>query len=408
MTTTQEPQVPDILSPEFEADPAAFFRRMRDDHPLIHHEASGYWFISRYADVERALKDEVAFSTRHQEWQLEPVIGRSLGAMTGHEHATQRSLVAPSFRGKALAERFQAVIDANADRLLDELQGGREHATVDLVDGFSRWFPINVIADMLGLPKGDHERFHDWYSSFMAFLSNITQDPDVIAWGERTKREFPAYILPIIRSRREEPGDDLVSVLATAEIDGVRMSDDQIQAFIGLLLIAGGETTDKVVASLFRNLLDHPEQLAAVRADRSLVPRALAETLRFKPPVNVVLRTCEVDTEVEDGGVVPAGATVACVVGAANRDERRFARPDEFDLMRDDLDVGRAFGGASQHLAFGKGRHYCVGALLARAEVESATNKILDRMPELRYADGFEPVDVGLFTRAPDALLLTY
>jgi len=405
VTQTEQAQAPDILSPEFEADPPAFFRRMRDDFPLIHHEGSGYYFISRHADVERALRDEEAFSTRHQEWQLEPVIGRSLGGMTGHEHATQRALVAPSFRGRTLAERFQVVIDANADRLLDALPSA---GPVDLVGGFSRWFPINVIADMLGLPKGDHEKFHDWYSSFMAFLSNLTQDPEVIAWGERTKAEFPAYILPIIRARRERPGDDLVSVLATAEIDAVRMTDQQIQSFIALLLIAGGETTDKAIASVIKNLLDHPEQMAAVRSDRSLVINALAETLRFKPPVNIVLRTCEVDTEVEDSGTIPAGSTVACVVGAANRDERRFADPDTFDIFRTDLDFGRAFSGAATHLAFGKGRHFCVGSYLAKAEVETAVNQILDRMPRLAYAPGHVARDVGLFTRAPDTLMVTF
>jgi pulcherriminic acid synthase len=401
----QSPGVPDILSAEFEVDPPAFFRRMRDDFPLIHHEESGYYFISRHADVERALKDETAYSTRHQEWQLEPVIGRSLGGMTGHEHATQRSLVAPSFRGKALGERFMTVIEANATRLLDQLPAS---GSVDLVDGFSRWFPINVIADMLGLPKGDHERFHDWYSSFMAFLSNITQDPEVIAWGERTKREFPEYILPIIRERRERPGEDLVSILATAEIDGARMTDGQIQSFIALLLIAGGETTDKAVASLFKNLLDNPDQLAALRADRSLVTRALAETLRFSPPVNIVLRTAEVEVEIPDGGVIPARSTVACVVGAANRDERRFADPDRFDINRADLEPEKAFGGAAHHLAFGKGRHFCVGSFLAKAEVETAANQILDRMPGLAYAPGFEAIDSGLFTRAPESLQVTY
>ncbi len=395
---------PDILSPAYEADPPAFFRRMRDEHPLIHHEASGFWFLSRHADVAEALGGP-AFSTRHQEWQMEPVIGRSLGAMTGREHTTQRALVAPAFRGRELGTRFLPVIERTARTLIDAFPAG---GRVDLVDSFSRWFPINVIAAMLGLPESDHRRFHDWYSSFMAYLSNITQDPEVIAWGERTKREFPEYILPIIADRRERPGDDLLSRLCTAEIDGVRMTDDQIRSFVALLLIAGGETTDKVIASILKNLIEHPDQLAAVRADRSLIANAMAETLRYSPPVNVVLRTAEEEVEIPDGGTIPANSTVACVIGAANRDDRRFAEPDRFDLFREDLVVDRAFGGSSSHLAFGRGRHFCVGSMLAKAEVEIGVGMLLDLMPDMRLAPGHTPRDEGLYTRAPSSLVVEY
>lgn len=404
MSTPVSASPPDILSPAYEADPPGFFRLMRDDFSLIHHEASGFWFLSRHADVSEALGG-AAFSTRHQEWQMEPVIGRSLGAMTGREHATQRALVAPAFRGKELGTRFLSVIEQTARDLIGAFpEGGR----VDLVDSFTSWFPINVIASMLGLPKGNHRRFHDWYSSFMAFLSNITQDPEVIAWGERTKREFPEYILPIIAERRANPGDDLLSRLCTAEIDGERMTDDQIRSFVALLLIAGGETTDKVIASILKNLLENPEQLAAVRADRSLIANALAETLRFAPPVNIVLRTAEEEVEIPDGGTIPANSTVACVIGAANRDERRFADPDRFDIFREDLDVGRAFGGSSRHLAFGHGRHFCVGSMLAKAQVETGVSLLLDLMPDMRFATGFTPRDEGLYTRAPASLWVEY
>ncbi|CAN5203245.1 cytochrome P450 [soil metagenome] len=405
MSGSAQSAPPDILSSQFYDDPAGFFKLLRNDYPLLHHEASGYYFISRQDDVKRALKDEALYSTVHQKWQLEPVIGRSLGGMTGKEHATQRSLVAPSFRGTELAERFTPIIHQNARRLLDDLPSSGQ---VDLVGQFTKWFPINVIADMLGLPKGDHERFHDWYSSFMAYLSNITQDPDVIAWGERTKQEFPEYILPIIQARRENPGDDLVSILATAEIDGAQMTDDQIRSFIGLLLIAGGETTDKAIASIFKNLMEHPEQLEMVKNDRSLVTAAFAETLRFSPPVNIVLRTSEQDVDVADGGVIPAHSTVGLVIGAANRDERVYADADTFNIMREDLHTEKAFSGAASHMAFGNGRHFCVGSFLAKAEIETAVNLVLDLMPEIRFAPGFVPKDVGLFTRAPETLLVEF
>jgi cytochrome P450 len=400
MTAVPE-TAPDILSDDFTDDPPAFFRRMRDDFPLVHHEASGYWFISRYDDVKRALAD---LSTKHQEWQLEPVIGRSLGGMSGREHSTHRALVTPAFRGRELGEKFMPVISECARELID---GFRHDGHVDLVSQFSRWFPINVISTMLGLPKSDHGKFQDWYSSFMAFLSNLTKDPEVTAWGMRTQEEFPAYILPIIRERRRNPGEDLLSKLCTAEIDGVRLTDDDIRSFVGLLLIAGGETTDKVIASLFKNLLEHPEQLRAVREDRSLIPAALAETLRISPPVNIVLRTAVEDTHFS-GGTVPAESIVACVVGAANRDDRTFADPDTFDIRRTDSHPLKAFTGAGTHLAFGSGRHFCVGSFLAKAEVETAVDQLLDAMPDVDFAPGSAPVDVGLFTRAPEAMQLRF
>lgn len=392
---------PDILSSAFTDDPPAFFRTLRDDFPAFRHEASGYWFISRYDDVKRALND---LSTKHQEWQLEPVIGRSLGGMSGREHSTHRSLVTPAFRGRELEERFTPVISACATELIDRFAAT---GSVDLVAEFTRWYPINVISTMLDLPKEDHAKFRDWYSSFMAFLSNLTNDPEVAAWGMRTQKEFPEYILPIIRERRVNPGEDLLSRLCTSEIDGVQLSDDDIRSFVGLLLIAGGETTDKVIASLFKNLLENPQQLAAVQQDRSLVAQALVETLRYSPPVNIVLRTALEDTEFS-GVVVPAESIVACVIGAANRDERRFSDPDRFDIFRSDADAEKGFNAAAAHLAFGSGRHFCVGSYLAKAEVEIGVNQLLDRMPDVALAPGASVADVGLFTRAPESIDLTF
>lgn len=210
-------------------------------------------------------------------------------------------------------------------------------------------------------------------------------------------------MIPVIQERRENPGDDLLSALCAAEVDGVRMSDEDIKAFCSLLLAAGGETTDKAIASIFANLLANPDQLAAVRADRSLIARAFAETLRVTPPVHMIMRQSAVDVELT-GGTVPAGATVTCLIGAANRDENRYKDPDRFDLFREDLTTTTAFSAAADHLAFALGRHFCVGALLAKAEVETGVNQLLDAMPDLRLADGFDPVEQGVFTRGPKAL----
>ncbi len=394
-------RTPDILSPEFERDPYRAYRRMRDDEPLIWHEATNSYIVSRYEDVERVFKDKKGeFSTENYDWQIEPVHGRTILQLSGREHAVRRALVAPAFRGSDLRDKFLPVIERNSRELIDRF---RTTGSVDLVTDYASRFPVNVIADMLGLDKSDYDRFHGWYTAVIAFLGNLSGDQEVIRAGERTRVEFAEYMLPIIRERREAPGDDLLSVLCTAEVDGVRMSDEDIKAFCSLLLAAGGETTDKAIAAIFANLLRHPDQLAAVRADRELISRAFAETLRYTPPVHMIMRQSTTEVALS-GGTVPAGATVTCLIGAANRDGKRYRDPDSFDIFREDLAATNAFSAAADHLAFALGRHFCVGALLAKAEVEIGVGQLLDAMPDIRLADGFDPVEHGVFTRGPQSL----
>lgn len=394
-------RTPDILSPEFERDPYRAYRRMRDDEPLIWHEATNSYIVSRYEDVERVFKDKKGeFSTENYDWQIEPVHGRTILQLSGREHAVRRALVAPAFRGSDLRDKFLPVIERNSRELIDRF---RTTGSVDLVTDYASRFPVNVIADMLGLDKSDYDRFHGWYTAVIAFLGNLSGDQEVIRAGERTRVEFAEYMLPIIRERREAPGDDLLSVLCTAEVDGVRMSDEDIKAFCSLLLAAGGETTDKAIAAIFANLLRHPDQLAAVRADRELISRAFAETLRYTPPVHMIMRQSTTEVTLS-GGTIPAGATVTCLIGAANRDGKRYRDPDSFDIFREDLAATNAFSAAADHLAFALGRHFCVGALLAKAEVEIGVGQLLDAMPDIRLADGFDPAEHGVFTRGPQSL----
>lgn len=392
---------PDILSPEFERDPYRAYRLMRQDAPLLWHEPTGSYIVSRYEDVERVFKDkEGEFTTENYDWQIEPVHGRTILQLSGREHAVRRALVAPAFRGSDLREKFLPVIERNSRELIDTF---RDAGSADLVADYATRFPVNVIADMLGLDKSDYDRFHGWYTAVIAFLGNLSGDPEVTRAGERTRVEFAEYMLPIIRARREAPGDDLLSTLCTAEVDGVRMGDEDIKAFCSLLLAAGGETTDKAIAGIFTNLLRHPEQLEAVRADRTLIPRAFAETLRYTPPVHMIMRKSATEVAL-GGGTVPAGSTVTCLIGAANRDEDRYRNPDAFDIFREDLTATNAFSAAADHLAFALGRHFCVGALLAKAEVEIGVGQLLDAMPDLRLAEGFDPVERGVFTRGPQSL----
>ncbi|MET9605900.1 cytochrome P450 [Streptomyces sp. NPDC006512] len=402
---TDAHDVPDILSREFAENPYPTYRALRETAPLVWHEATQSYLVSRYEDVARVFKDkESRFTTDNYAWQTEPVHGKTLLQMSGREHATRRALVAPAFRGNELRDKVVPVIERNARELIDAFRGT---GSVDLVSGFASHFPITVIADMFGLDRSGQERISGWYRAFVAFTANLAGDPACAAAGERARAEFAAYMLPVIRDRRDHLGDDLLSALCTAEVDGVSMSDEDIKAFCSLLLTAGAETTDKAIAGLFSNLLADPAQLAAVRQDRGLVDRAFAETLRYSPPVHMIMRQAATDVPMS-GGTLPAGATVTCLIGAANRDPERYGTPDRFDIFRDDLTAATAFSAAADHLAFALGRHFCVGALLAKAEVEIATNQLLDAMPDLRPADGYDPAEQGTFTRGPKSLLVEF
>ncbi|MHB1469867.1 MAG: cytochrome P450 [Solirubrobacteraceae bacterium] len=405
---------PDILSAEHAADPYATYRVLREHHHVCFHEPTSSWLVSRYEDLRGVFKDP-GISTENYEWQLEPVHGRTIMQMEGREHTAHRSLLNPFFHGNGL-ESFRSTVIENARMLADPFierearavaAGERERGEVDLVAEFTLHFPINVIEDMLAIPKQDTSKFEEWYVSIMKFLGNLSGDEEVTKSGLRTKQELDEYFLPVIGERRDGHGDDLISRFCKAEIGGTRLSDSEIRAFISLMLTAGGETTDRALASLFKNLIENPDQLRAVYEDRSLIADAFAETLRFSPPVHMIMR--QTIGEVEIGGVeIPAKSTITCLIASGNRDPEKFADPDRFDIWRQDNSTEKAFSGAADHLAFAAGRHYCVGAMLAAQEVEVGASHLLDHMADLRFNDGFTPVETGIYTRAPERLEVSF
>lgn len=395
---------PDIFAPEFAHDPYPQYRAMRDEHPLYFHEGARAYVLSRYQDVELALKNPV-FTTRSYERQIEPLLGRTIVQLDGKEHAAQRQLIGPSFHAGNIREKFLGLIEGTARTLID---GFRERGEVELVGEFVAAFPVGILAGLLGLPPAEKGRFRTWYTSLLRFGLNLIGDPEVTRAGFQARDELDAYLRPLIRERRADPGDDLLSMLAGVESDGQRLGDDEICRFGMLMIFAGGETTEKTLATCFRNLVSHPEQLAAVRADRSLIERAIAESIRYTAPTHMVPRRTRAEVEVS-GGTIPAESEVLCFLGSANRDDRHYERPDVFDIHRKEVDPARAFSpGAANHLAFGAGRHFCLGAMLSKFEVQAAIQQLLDTMQDIRYADGEAPPDVGLFLRGPKEMHLRF
>ena len=312
------------------------------------------------------------------------VMGRTILEMDPPEHQRHRALVAKAFRARVLDQWSDTIIGATISELIDAFAGdGR----ADLIPQLTFPFPVRVIARILGLPEADWPRFLRLSTELIAVMRNWDR-------AAAASRELRGYFAEIIADRRRHPRDDLVSQLIEAEVDGHRLSDDEIYPFLLLLLPAGVETTYRSSSNLLFGLLWKPAQLDAVRADRDLVPQAIEEALRWEIPLLTVARKATQDVEL--GGVrIPAGAFVAVSLGAANRDPRRYAQPDAFDIFRAD----------KQHISFGDGAHRCLGMHLARLEMRVMLNAVLDRLPGLRLDPAFDDVHIhGLIFRSPPNL----
>jgi cytochrome P450 len=311
-------------------------------------------------------------------------MGHTILEMDEPEHHTYLGLVQQAFSRKAMetweAHVVRDVVDEHIDTFIDR---GR----ADLVRELTFPFPVTVIARMLGLPAADLSRFH----RLAVELVSMGFDMDR---GLRASATLYDYFCGIIADRRARPSDDVISVLVQAELDGEKLDDDQICAFLRLLLPAGAETTYRSSSNLLVGLLTHPEQLDAVRSDRMLLTAAIEEGLRWEPPLLTIMRTATRDTAV-CGVAIPAGATVVVNMGSANHDERYWDAPDEFDVFRP----------PRQHLAFAWGPHMCLGLHLARMETRVLLTQLFDRLPNLRLDPDAEPPYItGMVFRAPPAI----
>jgi len=353
---------------------------------MPHDEAKPVFFVYRYDDVLTVLRDGETYSSGQIiELIMGDVMGRHIMlGMDDPEHRRYRALVSTAFGPKAIARWEAQLVEPIASQLIDRF-ADRGHA--DLVREFTFPYPTQVIAGMLGLPREDFRQFQRWS---IAILSVFTRREEAIA----ASAEVKDYLSRILYDRRREPRDDLISDLAQAELDGERLSDEEIFSFLRLLLPAGVETTYRSTGNLLFSLLSRPDQLAAVRADRSLIPQAIEETVRYEAPLLNITRIATRDTVL--GGVpIPEGSTVLPMLAAANRDESRWDDPDRYDIFR----------AARPSVGWGQGPHICLGMHLARVEMRAALNLLLDRLPRLRLdPDGDDPHIRGQVFRSPTAL----
>ena len=366
--------IADVLADDsfYAGDPHPTYARLRQEAPVSWCGPGGFWALSTHAAVLRASTDPATFSSRQGILAMEIGVEYPSPPTMMHtdppDHTAYRSLVAPGFRPsvmRATAERVRR----RTEETLDALPAGRFDAVPDL----SVPLPLLLIADVLGVPEDDLGRFFAWSEAAIPGASDL--DP---AEQRRLIGECWAYLLERCAERRAEPADDLISVLVHTELDGRRLDDDELVMFLNQLLIAGNETTRNAISGGLAAFCDEPAQWERLEVDPSLVPTAVEEILRWTTPVISFLRTAT--TEVELGGVtIGAGDPILMLYQSANRDEA------EFGPTAGRFDVGRT---PNHHLAFGFGPHFCIGAALARMEIATLLEGLLDRgvRPEARGA----------------------
>jgi cytochrome P450 len=350
--------------------------------------STSYQVLS-YAEAETVLRDPETFSSSINAEHIGQFMGDLILAMNGPEHRTYRNLVAKAFRASQLERWDDTLVQPMIDRLLDAIApAGR----ADLVESITSLYPVQVICGIAGVPLEDAAQFSQW-------AVEINMGPLAPEQGMAASQAMVDYLTPLVEARRVNPTGDFLSDLVNQEVEGVRLTDSKIYGFLRLLLPAGAETTYRVMGNCLYALLSHPDVLEQVYADRGLLPEVIEETLRWETSVTQVSRVATKDTEV-GGCPIVAGAPVGVITASANHDESRWEDAGEWKLGRP----------VQHHLAFGTGPHQCLGMHLARLELRVGLDRILDRLPNLRFDPdrSDEPVIEGYAFRGPSSLPVVF
>jgi cytochrome P450 len=404
------------------SDPYPIYRRLRDEAPVHHSSERGIWSVTRFDDVMAVLQQPEVFSSRAMFtmimaggseklpplslgflrflWKMvwrarlnpfEFASARNLIAEDGERHASLRAIVNRGFTPRRIADwegRIRELVDACAA----PLRAGREF---DVVADLAVPVPVTIIAEMLGVPTERLADFKRWSDLVVTVTTGPARERPFDPRYADGFIELLRYTGQLVRERRERPRDDLISAIVAQQEGEVALTDREVVQFVSLLLVAGNETTTNLIGNTVNALLDHPEQAALVARDPALVPALVEEGLRYDSPVQVVFRTTTREAEV--GGVrIPAGKFVAVFLGSANRDERRFPDPDRLDVTR----RPQGFPG------FGFGKHFCLGASLARLEARIALEALVPELPRrVRVDSTLTRVD-SFLVRGPRRLAL--
>ena len=372
-----------LLEPEVLANPYPLFRRLRTEDPVHWDPFLHTWVVTRYADVLEVLHTFSANRTHTPEKleamglsALSPIaqlMVKQMLFMDPPQHTRLRKLASQAFTPGRVAV-LRSHIREIVSRLLDEVQ---PNGRMDVIRDLAEPLPAIVTAEMLGVPVEDREQLKCWSADFAEMLGNFQHNPDRVPRMLRTVRDMTSYFYQAIQQRRGTSGEGLVTSLMNAEVDGDRLTEEEIVATSIVTMVGGQETTTNLIGNGVLTLVRNPGELERLKGDLSMVPSAVEEMLRYESPSQHTGRLAPADREL-GGRIIREGQAVMAVMAAANRDPERFANPDRFDISRPD----------NRHLAFGYAAHFCFGAALARIEGQEAFEGLLRRMPDLKLADG--------------------
>jgi pimeloyl-[acyl-carrier protein] synthase len=368
-----------LLAPEVLANPYPLYARLRTEDPVHWDPFLHAWVVTKYPDVIRVLHHFSANRTPTPEQlsamnlsALNPiakVMVRQMLFLDPPDHTRLRALASAAFT-PARVERLRSHIQEIADHLIDGIIA-RGHS-MDLVADFAAPLPAIVTAEMLGVPVADHEKLKDWSADFAEMLGNFQHNPDRFPRVLRSVESMGVYFRAAMDEQREHPRDGLISAMMAAEVDGAKLSEEEIVANLIVTMVGGQETTTNLIGNGMLTLLRNRDAMEQLRSDSSIIQSAVEELLRYESPSQHTARLAPEDLEM-GGKKVRKRQAVIAVMGAANRDPERFPDPDKLDLTRQD----------NRHVAFGWAAHFCFGAPLARIEGQIAFETLLRRIPDL-------------------------
>lgn len=368
MTPTATALVYDPYAYEIHEDPYPTYARMRDEAPVYRNAERNFWALSRYDDVMAGFRDSERFSNAHGV-SIDPAASgpnahrtMSFLAMDPPEHGRMRGLVSRGFTPRRVAEMEDDIRALTVSHLDACLESG----SFDFVGDLAAKVPMDVISQMLGVPEADRERLRRASDLLVHREEGVTDVPPA---GVEAAIELAVYYSEMIADRRVNPADDLVSALCQVETDGDRLTDDEITSFLFLMVVAGNETTTKLLAHAWYWAWANPDERAKVFADPARIADWIEETLRYDTSSQMLARVTTTDVTLHDT-TIPAGDRVLLLAGSANRDHRQFPDPDRFDLNRDTTGIA----------SFGVGRHFCMGASLARLETRVVLEELIKRI----------------------------
>jgi cytochrome P450 len=380
----------EITVEQLESDPYPIYEQLREEEPVCYVESVGLWLVTRWGDVQYIDKTPELFTGETEPSTLKRTFGRNLLASEGPYHDRIRKIIYPWFRVGAIGDYPDNVIAPIANDLVD---GFADRGSAELVSEFAEPLSARVLRRALGIEFVEEETLRRWFVDLATGAANFEGDPAKQEIADRASAEVNETVAPVVEQLRREPNDTLLSSMINTEVDGERLTTEEIQSNLKVMIVGGLQATTDLIALSLWAILSHPDQLAEVRADPKLVDPAIEEAARWHSPVGTSTRQTTRETDL--GGVeLEQGALIAAVLASANRDARNWTDPDRYDVHRRE-------GG---HLAFATGPHLCIGARLGRYEARTAWRVLLDRIPELRL-DPDRPTEIsGWEFRSPHHL----